>query len=360
MKVKSLFSTLAILLAMLDFFPLDTVADTESASNQSVELWVIVFVIVLVVICIWLATRKERVFLKEHSNLLSSEDPKVLLELVEKCNELLRSQQSGKVASLSLRAKAKIDDIFLKEHSNLLSSEDPKVLLELIEKCNELLRSQQSGKVASLSLRAKARIDDIFLKEHSNLLSSEDPKVLLELVEKCDAYLKKRYNFAVTHLSQQAKTKAAQIQKQIILETFKSEISEDGSHPRVVSTLKEKMHNPDSFQHVSSDYEIVEKDGKDYHKIVMSFRATNTYNALVLQTCYFVIDADNRVSLVGSQDDTESSPVTTAALAASTDSAVSVVDDAATLAASADAAASAVEGVATLADMLSFFSSDEE
>ena len=191
--------------------------------------------------------------------------------------------------------------------------------------------------VAILSTRKERT----FLKAHSSKLSSEDPKVLLELAEKCDTYLKDRYSPEVTRLSQQAKTKRAKIQFQANLETFKSEISEDGSHPRVVATLKEQMHNPDSFQHVSSDYETVEQEGKRYHKIVMTFRGRNTFNALVLQTCYFLVDEDNQVSLVGSPDDTESSPVNTAAIAAS-----------------ADAAAIAVEGVATLADLLSFFTSE--
>ena len=186
------------------------------------------------------------------------------------------------------------------------------------------------------------RKERTFLKAHSSKLSSEDPKVLLELAEKCDTYLKDRYSLGVTHLSQQAKTKRAKIRFQANLEPFKSEISEDGSHPRVVATLKEQMHNPDSFQHVSSDYEIVEQEGKNYHKIVMTFRGRNTFNALVLQTCYFLIDEDNQVSLVGSPDDTESSPVNTEAIAAS-----------------ADAAAIAVEGVATLADLLLFFTSEE-
>ena len=249
MRVKYLVSILAILLAALTFFPLDTLADTESASNQYIELWMTILVIVLIVV--------------------------------------------GMVCFVRLT----------------------------------------TGK------------ESAFLKAHSNLLSSEDPEVLLELSEKCDAYLKDRRSTEVTSLSQQAKAKAARIQKEIDfqakLETFKSEISEDGSHPAVVATLKDQMHNPDSFQHVSSDYEIVEQDGNRYHKIVMTFRATNTYNALVLQTCYFLVDADNQVSLVGSPDSTGSSPVNTVSLA-----------DA------ADAAAAAVEGVATLADLLAFFTSE--
>ena len=249
MSVKYLFSTLAILLATLTFFALDTLADAESASDLSTGLWWIsLFLGLVLVVAVGMAyfailsTRKERTF----------------------------------------------------------------------------------------------------LKAHSSKLSSEDPKVLLELAEKCDTHLKDRYSPEVTRLSQQAKTKRAKIQVQANFETFKSEISEDGSHPRVVAMLKEQMHNPDSFQHVSSDYETVEPEGKSYYKIVMTFRGRNTFNALVLQTCYFLVDEDTQVSLVGSPDDTESSSVNTAQLAAS-----------------ADAAAIAVEGVATLADLLLFFTSEE-
>ena len=195
MSVKYLFSTLAILLATLTFFALDTIADSESADDGHIWLLATCLGIVGILILIGgvcvaiLSTRKERTF----------------------------------------------------------------------------------------------------LKAHSSKLSSEDPKVLLELAEKCDTYLKDRYSLEVTHLSQQAKTKRAKIRFQANLEPFKAEISEDGSHPRVVATLKEQMHNPDSFQHVSSDYETVEPEGKSYHKIVMTFRGRNTFNALVLQTCYFLL-----------------------------------------------------------------------
>ena len=245
MSVKFLFSTLAILLATLTVFASDTIADSESTSNANIWLWMASLGIILIavgVLCfVILPPRKERAFLKAH-------------------------------------------------------------------------RRQ---------------------------LWSEDPKVLLELSEKCDEYLKNQHSVEITRLSNQAKTKRARIQSQANFETFKSEISEDGSHPAVVSTLKEKMHNPDSFQHVSSDYEIVEKYGRRYYKIVMTFRGRNTFNALVLQTCYFLLDADNKITLVGSPDNTESSPVNMAELSASV-----------------DAAASAFEGVASLADLLSFFSSE--
>ena len=92
MSVKYLFSTLAILLATLTFFALDTLADTESASDQSTGLWVISLFLVLVAVGIaYLAIQpaskaasKENAFLKELRDQLSSEDPKVLLELSEK------------------------------------------------------------------------------------------------------------------------------------------------------------------------------------------------------------------------------------------------------------------------------------
>ena len=300
MKIKSLFTTLAILLTTLTFFALDTLADTEFTSDEHTNSAIIRRIIILVI---------------------------VLIPVGIVCYFLIASRKG--------RA-------FLKVHSSRLSSEDPKELLELAEKCEEYLKKRQSDEVANLFRQAQAKIDDIFLKEHSAQFSSKDPKVLLGLTEKCEEYLKKRQSDEVANFSRLAKAKASRLQKEIDLETFKSEISEEGSHPAVVATLKEQMHNPDSFQHVSSDYEIVKKRGKQYHKVVMTFRGRNTFNALVLQTCYFLIDADNQVSLVGSPDDTESSPVNTAQLAAS-----------------ADAAAIAVEGVATLADLLSFFTSEE-
>ena len=255
MSVKYLFSTLAILLATLTFFALDTLADTESAYAVSVIFLCSLLGIFLLVVSFMTLARK-------------------------------------------IRARP-----FLKEHRSLLVSDDPKVLLELVEKCNEYRERRNIPEVASLAQQAKDKATKI----------------------------------------QQAKEETERIQREIAnLETFKSEISEDGSHPAVVATLKETMHNPDSFQHVSSNYETVEPEGKRYHKIVMTFRGRNTFNALVLQTCYFLVDGDNQISLVGSPDDTESSPVNTAQLA---ETAASV--------------AIAFEGVATLADLLLFFTSEE-
>ena len=194
------------------------------------------------------------------------------------------------------------------------------------------------------------------LKNLAICFRSTDPKVLLGITEKCEAYLRDRQSDEVASLSQQAKEKRAQIQFQANLESFKSETSEDGSHPTVVAKLKETMHNPDSFQHVSSDYETVEQEGKPYQKIVMTFRGTNTFNALVLQTCYFILDADNQITLVGFPGDTESSTIVTESSPIVTES--SAVNTASLLE-SIDAAVDAIDGIATAADLLSFFTSDE-
>lgn len=247
MKAKFMFSTLVTLLATIVFFPLDTIADSESDTNENI--W-------LLLICLGLGT--------------------VLIIVGIVCFAILSTR---------------------KEHA--------------------------------------------FLKEYSNQLSSEDPKVLLELSKKCEEYLKDEHSSGVRHLLQQAKTKQKKINFPANLATFKSEISQDESHPSVVSTLKEHMHNPDSFQHVSSNYETVEKDGKPYYKIVMVFRGTNTFNAIVLQTCIFVLNEDNQITLVGSPDNTESGPVNTAELSASTDAALGLF-----------------EGIASAADLLLFFSSE--
>ncbi len=184
-----------------------------------------------------------------------------------------------------------------------------------------------------------------FLKENSRQLSSEDPKILLELSEKCNEYLKHRYSPEIVSLSQQAKGKAKKIQKKINfqanLEVFKSKISKDGAHPAIISTLKEHMHNPDSFEHVSSNYETIETEGKHYHKIIMVFRGTNTFGALVLQTCFFVLNEDNQISLVGSPNGTEFSAVNTEKLSVPVDAVLSLF-----------------EGIASIADILSFFGSE--
>ena len=292
MRIKFVFLPLAALLAITPFFALDAIADSESASSdESIEFLVAILLAVGIVGIACLAillTRKERGFLKVHRDQLSSEDPTVLLQLSEKCEEYLKDQQSPEVLQLLKQAK---------------------------------------GKAKQIQKQLKERG---FLEVHRDQLSSEDPTVLLQLSEKCEEYLK-----------DQQSPEVLQLLKQANLAAFKSEISEDGSHPRVVSTFKEHMHNPDSFQHVSSEYEDIEKDGKHYYKIAMACRGTNTFGALILQTYFFVLDEDNQISLIGSSDNTEAGSVNMERPSASVDAAVGVF-----------------EGVTLAADLLSFFSSE--
>ena len=291
MRIEFVFLTLAFLLAIIPFFALDAIADSESASDESIGFLagILLAVGIVGIAClVILLTRKERDFLETHRDQLSSEDPTVLLQLSEKCEEYLKDQQSPEVLQLLKQAK---------------------------------------GKAKQIQKQLKERD---FLETHRDQLSSEDPTVLLQLSEKCEEYLK-----------DQQSPEVLQLLKQANLAAFKSEISEDGSHPRIISTFKEHMHNPDSFQYVSSEYEDIEKEGKCYYKITMACRGTNTFGALVLHTYFFVLDEDNQISLIGSSDNTETSSVNTEKVSASVDTAVG-----------------AIEGVVLAADLLSFFSSE--
>ncbi len=73
MSVKYLFATLAILLATLTCFALDTVADSEFTSDEHTNIAIdrlIILVIVLIpvgIVCYFLiATRKDSTFLRAH------------------------------------------------------------------------------------------------------------------------------------------------------------------------------------------------------------------------------------------------------------------------------------------------------
>ena len=95
MRVKYLFSTGANLFLTLTFFALDTIADSESASDGHIGFFAIVGILIFVGI-VYVAIRssgKERAFLRAHQDQLSSEDPKVLLELSEKCEEHLKDRK---------------------------------------------------------------------------------------------------------------------------------------------------------------------------------------------------------------------------------------------------------------------------
>jgi hypothetical protein len=66
----------------------------------------------------------------------------------------------------------------------------------------------------------------------------------------------------------------------------------DGSHRGLVEHVKERMHDPDSFQHVHTH--VVEGEEGNL-LIVMKYRAANGFGALRLATIGAIVYADGRI-----------------------------------------------------------------
>jgi len=66
----------------------------------------------------------------------------------------------------------------------------------------------------------------------------------------------------------------------------------NGSHPRFVAGVKERLNDPRSFEHVETRVTPVNPDGQ--HVIEMEFRARNGFGALVLNTAYGTYSPDCR------------------------------------------------------------------
>ncbi|MCM8538573.1 MAG: hypothetical protein NE334_21705 [Lentisphaeraceae bacterium] len=54
----------------------------------------------------------------------------------------------------------------------------------------------------------------------------------------------------------------------------------NGTHIQLVRAVKQKMHNPDSFEHVKTTYE----EHENYIIVTMEFRGRNGFNAKILKT----------------------------------------------------------------------------
>lgn len=67
------------------------------------------------------------------------------------------------------------------------------------------------------------------------------------------------------------------------LNTFKEKIDSDGSVIPVVEYVKSRMKNPDSFQHIATQYSATSSSNERF-KVQMSFRGTNSFGGLVPQT----------------------------------------------------------------------------
>ena len=94
----------------------------------------------------------------------------------------------------------------------------------------------------------------------------------------------------------------AEIIKQRDAEAAKDKLDEDfklqfslwnGSHRKTVEYVKERMHNPKSFEHVETRY--IDYAEKGYCVIQMKYRGTNLYNAIVTNLIWVKVDLHGNV-----------------------------------------------------------------
>lgn len=75
---------------------------------------------------------------------------------------------------------------------------------------------------------------------------------------------------------------------------FKLQFSRwDGSHKKTVEYIKERMHNPKSFEHVETTYLDLSKLG--YRIIEMKYRGTNAFSAIVTNATRVKVDLDGNI-----------------------------------------------------------------
>ena len=65
----------------------------------------------------------------------------------------------------------------------------------------------------------------------------------------------------------------------------------DGSHYKTVKYVKARMKNPKSFKHVKTTY-TAHKD-PSYRVIIMKYRGTNSFNAVVTNTVFMQVNKSN-------------------------------------------------------------------
>ena len=91
-----------------------------------------------------------------------------------------------------------------------------------------------------------------------------------------------------------AKRRDAEAAKDKLDEDFKFQFSVwNGSHRNTVEYVKERMHNPKSFEHVETRY--IDYAEKGYRVIQMNYRGTNLYNAIVTNSIWVKVDLHGNV-----------------------------------------------------------------
>ncbi len=95
--------------------------------------------------------------------------------------------------------------------------------------------------------------------------------------------------YADTGKGAQERRLQEQAQRQKHLESAFS--SWDGSHRAVTKLVKESMHDPDSYKHVSTKY----WDRGDHLIVITEFRGKNAYGGTVKNTVKVKVDLDGNV-----------------------------------------------------------------
>ena len=91
---------------------------------------------------------------------------------------------------------------------------------------------------------------------------------------------------------EQAKANAAAVKQKF--EQLQSQFSAwDGTHKNTTIFVKERLHNPKSFEHVKTTF--ITNEEKGFRIINMTYRGTNVYNAIVTNTIRVKVDLDGNV-----------------------------------------------------------------
>ena len=89
---------------------------------------------------------------------------------------------------------------------------------------------------------------------------------------------------------EQAKANAAAVMQKF--KQFRSQFI-GGRHLKTVEFVKDRMHNPKSFEHVKTTF--ITQEAKGFRLINMTFRQTNVYNAIVTNTIRVKVTLDGNV-----------------------------------------------------------------
>jgi hypothetical protein len=72
----------------------------------------------------------------------------------------------------------------------------------------------------------------------------------------------------------------------------------DGSNEKLIATVKKGLKNPDSFKHVETRHIM----GEGYITIEMTYRATNSFNAIITEKVIAMIDyKTNEVTIISKE-----------------------------------------------------------